>query len=178
MIINSKKLKNELSYNSLTVSNIGEGWGFSKIYRPFILLWVVNKLSGYSGLTGRVCLAPTPAGFCIILSRNAFGQPQRVVPASPVDSLSSAGMLAYHPPSGMPIRAGQVYCAITCGRQGSVLVYGYKINKIVELCKNYACKVIFISYSHFAVLIGGERCVKGLFLPCFTMDYPLIAVLF
>ncbi|KAA6309894.1 hypothetical protein EZS27_038700, partial [termite gut metagenome] len=29
-------------------------------------------------------------------------------------------------------------------------------NKIVESGKHYACKVIFISYSHFAVLIGGK----------------------
>jgi hypothetical protein len=36
----------------------------------------------------------------------------------------------------------QVNCAITCGRQGSVLVYKYKINKIVELCKHYYSKVM------------------------------------
>ncbi|KAA6320730.1 hypothetical protein EZS27_029536 [termite gut metagenome] len=36
-----------------------------------------------------------------------------------------------------------------------------------------------IRYVFFAVLFGGRGgCVKGLFLPYFTMDYQLIAVLF
>ncbi|KAA6339402.1 hypothetical protein EZS27_012670, partial [termite gut metagenome] len=146
-----KKLKNELSYNSLIISDIGEGWGFSKIYCPFILLWVVNKLSGYLGLRGRVCLALTCSlqwllrvfvSFCQgTLSGNHKGLPLQVLWI----------------PCRLPVwTMTQANCAITCGRQGFLLVYGYKINKTVELCKDYACKV-GDSLCVFCCFIWGER---------------------